>query len=59
MPRRSNPKEYRDGKKHTPSNCRLKNCKWNYLPPPEDSQECIGCEGNKKEVKHAGKKSPD
>ncbi len=30
-------------KKVTPSNCRLLKCKFNYIPPPENSQECIGC----------------
>ena len=34
-------------RKETPFNCRLKRCKYNYVPPPEESQECIGCEGNK------------
>ena len=34
--------------KKTPSNCRLLKCKYNYVAPPENSQECIGCEGNKK-----------
>ncbi len=30
----------------TPTNCKLETCKWNYLSPPENSQECIACEGN-------------
>ena len=30
-----------------PSNCKLKTCKYNRIPPGENSQECIGCEGNK------------
>ena len=30
----------------TPSNCRLKICLYNQIPPPENSQECMGCEGN-------------
>ena len=32
--------------KATPSNCKEVSCRWNPLPPPENSQECIGCEGN-------------
>lgn len=35
-------------KKTTPSNCRFQKCHWNALPPGEESQECIACEGNKK-----------
>jgi PRTRC genetic system protein C len=35
-------------KKETPSNCKLLKCKYNTLSPPENSQECISCEGNKK-----------
>lgn len=31
----------------TPSNCKLKTCSYNQLPPGENSQECIACEGNK------------
>jgi len=31
--------------KLTPTNCRLKKCRWNYLAPGEESQECIGCDG--------------
>lgn len=37
-------------KKSTPSQCRFRKCHWNALPPGEDSQECIACEGLKKEV---------
>lgn len=29
--------------KSTPSNCELDECEYNALPPPENSQECIGC----------------
>lgn len=35
--------------KTTPSNCRFENCHYNFIAPGENSQECIGCEGNKKE----------
>jgi hypothetical protein len=31
----------------TPSNCKLSECKYNYIAPPENSQECVACEGNK------------
>jgi len=31
--------------KYTPTNCRLKKCRYNYLAPEEESQECIGCPG--------------
>lgn len=31
--------------KETPSNCSLKKCSWNSVPPAENSQECVGCEG--------------
>lgn len=34
--------------KTTPSNCKLEECTYNQLPPPENSQECIACEGNLK-----------
>ncbi|MDD5511778.1 MAG: hypothetical protein PHI12_13345 [Dehalococcoidales bacterium] len=34
-------------KKGTPSNCKFKKCRYNVIPPGEDSQECIGCDGNK------------
>ncbi len=34
-------------KKSTPSNCRYYYCHWNHLPPRENSQECVACEGNK------------
>lgn len=34
-------------RKTTPSNCKLAKCKYNSLPPPENSQECLACEGNK------------
>ncbi len=37
--------------KHTPSQCRLRSCHYNCVSPGEDSQECIGCEGLKPEVK--------
>ncbi len=30
----------------TPSNCKEQTCTWNQIPPDENSQECIGCEGN-------------
>lgn len=33
--------------KVTPSNCKLHRCKYNQIPPPENSQECFACEGNK------------
>ncbi|MBA7527390.1 hypothetical protein ES705_19566 [subsurface metagenome] len=33
--------------KTTPINCKLCHCSWNRLPPPENSQECVGCEGNR------------
>lgn len=29
----------------TPSNCRLKTCAHNQINPPENSQECVACEG--------------
>lgn len=34
-------------KKTTSSNCKLMTCKYNRIPPPENSQECFACEGNK------------
>lgn len=34
-------------KKTTPTNCKLPTCPWNPIPPPENSQECISCDGNK------------
>jgi hypothetical protein len=34
--------------KRTPSNCKLQKCRWNYIAPFENYQECIACEGNKK-----------
>lgn len=34
-------------KKLTPSNCKRDMCDWNALPPGENSQECLGCDGNK------------
>lgn len=34
--------------KKTPSNCRFRECHYNFISPQtENSQECIGCEGNK------------
>ncbi|MBA7696131.1 hypothetical protein ES703_104773 [subsurface metagenome] len=29
----------------TPTICKYHKCRWNYLPPPENSQECIACDG--------------
>jgi len=37
-------------KKVTPSNCKLKQCKYNVIPPGENAQECIGCEGQEVRV---------
>lgn len=34
--------------KLTPSNCRFARCRYNTISPPENAQECIGCEGNVK-----------
>ena len=31
----------------TPSNCRWDTCRYNLIAPPELSQECVGCEGNR------------
>jgi len=33
--------------KVTPSNCKYDNCCWNFVPPGENSQECIACDGLK------------
>jgi hypothetical protein len=33
--------------KYTPSNCKLDKCSENCFAPGENSQECIGCAGNK------------
>ncbi len=33
--------------KKPPSNCKLESCKYNRIPPSENSQECFACEGNK------------
>ena len=30
-----------------PNNCRFKQCHYNFIAPPELSQECVGCEGNR------------
>lgn len=30
-------------KKETPSCCKLPKCKYNYISPPENSQECVTC----------------
>lgn len=35
--------------KKTPSTCRFLRCEYNPVAPPVGSQECIGCEGLKKE----------
>ena|SRR3990170_2741190 len=35
-------------KKNTPTNCKFPTCHYNQLPPPENSQECVACEGNSK-----------
>ncbi len=32
--------------KTTPSNCHYLDCPYNLIPPIDNSQECIGCEGN-------------
>ena len=32
--------------KITPANCKHNFCGWNVIPPGENSQECIGCDGN-------------
>jgi hypothetical protein len=47
--------------KATPSNCKYtEGCKYNEIPPRENSQECIGCEGNKdKHWKLSRNKSED
>ena len=37
--------------KVTPQNCKLKRCKYNKIAPGENSQECVGCEGNRKKEK--------
>jgi hypothetical protein len=34
--------------KLTPSNCSFQHCHYNTIPPGEQAQECIGCDGNKK-----------
>ncbi len=38
-----------DVKKATPSQCKYRKCHWNEWAPPENSQECIACDGLKKE----------
>ena len=40
-------------KKTTPSNCKKMKCPYNQAPPDENSQECIGCEGNRKKKQEA------
>lgn len=39
--------------KKTPSNCRLDKCEYNYIAPPENSQECLFCE-HQVEIKFNG-----
>ncbi len=42
--------------KTTPSQCKLPKCAYNQVAPPENSQECIACEGLKlKRWKPAGR----
>jgi hypothetical protein len=45
---KSGPAQPADSQKTTPNNCKLQKCSWNSIPPGENDQECIGCEGNKK-----------
>ncbi len=33
--------------KTTPTNCKYDACRWNFIPPGENSQECVACDGNK------------
>lgn len=33
--------------KHTPDYCKLLECKYNFIAPPKNSQECISCDERK------------
>jgi hypothetical protein len=41
-------------KKISPSSCKRMMCKYNFLQPPENSQECVGCGYLKKKGRKRG-----